>query len=107
MRLRRVDWAWCQYFDIPPDEVRPHLDTDDIGQYGTMEGKQSVLRAELYALKAIVLFKATLPTPARLTIVSGNKAVVDGFNKGPKPGNGNVDDLWVRFWATYQCALSG
>ena len=54
VRLRRVGWAWCQYFDIPSDEVRPHPDSDDIGQYGTMKGRQSVPRAELYALMVIV-----------------------------------------------------
>ena len=104
-RLRRVGWAWCQYRDIPTHEVRPHLDSDDIGQFGTIEGRQSVPRAELFALMAAVLYTAALPKPASiqtLLIISDNKAVVDGFYRGPKPGQGNMDDLWEKFWAIYE-----
>ena len=107
-RTRRVGWAWCQYFEIPSNEVRPHVDTDDIGQYGTMEGYQSVPRSELFALMAIALYTARLPTPAALLIISDNKAVVDGFAKGPRPPDGpshsNMGDLWERFWAIHELA---
>ena len=72
-----------------------------------MDGRQSVPRAELYALMAIVLYMAVLPIRAKLTIVSDNKAVVDGYNKGPKLGQGNLDDLWERFWAIHDCARAG
>ena len=72
--------------------------------YGTMEGYQSVPRAELYALMAIVLYTAALPTPAPLTIISDNKAVVDGFNAGNRPSHSNMGDLWERFWAIYAIA---
>ena len=103
-----MGWAWCQYFEIPDTEVRPHLGTDDIGQYGTMEGYQSVPRSELFALIAITLYTAVLPTPAPLTVISDNKAVVDGFNKGPRapdsPSHSNMGDLWERFWAIYDIA---
>ena len=68
-RTRRVGWAWCQYIQIPSNDVRPHVDTDDIGQYGTMEGYQSVPRSELFALMAIALYTARLPTPAALLII--------------------------------------
>ena len=69
-----------------------------------MEGYQSVPRAELYASIAMVLFTAALPTPAMHTIISDNKAVVDGYNVGHRPGHGNMDDLWERFWAIYEKA---
>ena len=61
-------------------------------------------RAELFALMAAVLYTAALPKPThrtKLSIISDNKAVVDGFYRGPKTGQGNMDDLWERFWAIY------
>ena len=62
-----------------------------------MDEYQSVPRTELYALMAIVLYTAVLPQAAKLTIISDNQAVEDGYSRGPKPGNGNLDDLWERF----------
>ena len=85
--------------------MRPHLDTNDIGQYGTMEGYQSVPRSELYALMAMVLYTAALPTPAPLTIISDNKAVVDGYNGGHRPSHSNMGDLWERLWAIHALAV--
>ena len=73
-----------------------------------MEGYQSVPRSELFALMAIALYTAMLPTPAALLIISDNKAVVDGFAQGPrlpdKPSHSNMGDLWERFWAIYAVA---
>ena len=73
-----------------------------------MEGYQSVPRSELFALMAIALYTAMLPTPAAILIVSDNKAVVDGFAKGPRPyenpSHSNMGDLWERFWAIYALA---
>ena len=46
--------------------------------------------------------------PAALIIISDNKAVVDGFAKGPRlpdsPSHSNMGDLWERFWAIYAVA---
>ena len=57
---------------------------------------------------AITLYTAVLPTPAPLLIISDNKAVVDGFNKGPRapesPSHSNMGDLWERFWAIHAIA---
>ena len=39
--------------------------------------------------------------------ISDNQAVVDGSHRGPKPGQGNMDDLRERFWAIYNIARSG
>ena len=103
-RLRRVGWAWCQVFDIPTNEVRPGLDSDYIGQYGTMDGVQSVPRAELNVLMSFVMYTAMLPEPGEVHVYSENQAVVDECHKGPRPGHGNMDDLWETFWAVQECA---
>ena len=73
-----------------------------------LEGYQSVPRSELYALIAITPYTAALPTPASLIVISDNKAVVDGFNLGPRapdsPSHSNMGDLRERFWAIYAIA---
>ena len=45
--IRRVGWAWCQFFEQVAHQVRSALDSDDISQYGTMSGNESVPWAEL------------------------------------------------------------
>ena len=53
-RFRRLERSWWQWFSPPHDSCRPAIDCDDVGQYGIMSGAQSVPRAELQALIAIV-----------------------------------------------------
>ena len=106
-RLRRVGWAWCQTFPVPLDQVRPGLPEDDIGQYGTMEGNQTVPRAELQALIFAVTFLGIAPGPCTIHIYSDNVAVVDGYNVGRRVGHGNMDDLWEPFWAIHSRVTSG
>ena len=106
-RLRRVGWSWCQVYPIPADEVRPGLDSDDIGQYGTMEGVQSVPRSELYALMSFVMYTVLIPEPCEVDIYSDNQAVVEGFHKGPTAvAHSNMDDLWETFWALHDTATT-
>ena len=86
---------------MPHGEVRPGLPEDDIGQYGTMEGNQTVPRAELQALISAVNFLGIVDGPCSVHIYSDNKAVVDGYNAGQRMGHGNMDDLWEPFWAIH------
>jgi hypothetical protein len=102
-RVRVVGWAWIQVMDIPRDQVRPLLNTDAIGMHGTMEGPQTVPRAELNCLLQFTRFLAKAAhEPTTINCYTDNQAVFDGYKKGPKIGHGSLDDLWEELWITWK-----
>eukprot|EP00973_Karenia_brevis_P071813 9979656-Karenia_brevis.AAC.1 len=53
------------------------------GEYGTMDGKQTVPRAEMTAvIRALLNVEATGLGVTKATIWSDGKIVVQGYNKG-------------------------
>ena len=64
-----------------------------------MTGKErkELLRGSQIHELSIPIYEASqgYVSSTTLLIISDNKAVVDGFHRGPKPGQGNMDDLWV------------
>eukprot|EP00973_Karenia_brevis_P030944 4268678-Karenia_brevis.AAC.1 len=53
------------------------------GEYRTMDGRQTVLRAEMTAvIRALLAIKVSGHGVAHVTIWSDSKVVVQGYNKG-------------------------
>jgi len=94
-RIRQCGWAWIQQ----SVEGGPELAT---GHFGTLEGKQTVPRAEMQALIAFLQFCETLDTIGSIIIHTDAKIVLDGVNKGPKVKHGENGDLWEELWDVYQ-----
>ena len=49
----------------------------------------------------LITFLGVVDVPCEIVIYSDNKAVVDGYNSGPREGHGNMDDLWEQYWAIH------
>ena len=96
VRRRGVGWAWTQVLEIPVTEARPLLESDSIGWYGTVEGPQTVPRAELRAFKQVLALLAENQYTGKLRIHSDCKYVVQGFKAGRWRQAGTIahSDLW-------------
>ena len=100
-RLRACGWAWIQKY-LHDITLEPEFNA--IGMYGSLEGYQSVPRAELTALIRFFTFLVGLG-PGKTgnhTVYTDNKMVYQGFTAGRHIGHGNMSDLWQLMWDLYQ-----
>ena len=76
-------------------------DKDCIGQYAGIPGRQTVPRAEMYALILLLKFLLTLETGGLLQVYTDNKAVYDGVIAKRKPAADHFNILWQDLWVLW------
>ena len=102
-RTRRAGFAWIQDNEVCGDP------NTCIGMYSTLEGYQSVPRAELNAMISFFTFIAEVDlVPTHYRVHTDNKGVYLGYHKGPIKGYRNHGDLWEKLWFQYhRCTQKG
>ena len=73
-------------------------DKDCVGQYASIPGRQTVPRAEMYALIILFRFLTTLESGGLLNVYTDNKAVYDGFVARKRPATDHINILWEEVW---------
>lgn len=103
-RIRVCGWAWIQ----PVIELEGGIiaTSSYCGRRGTIPGRQTVPRAETYALLQFLRFAQDSILIGVVTVYTDNKGVYDRWHRGPKTCHDGNGALWDVIWDSYRTIQS-